>query len=162
VGEIDLPVVSGETSIEAALEAMRTAMRSGLVTTRDDQYVVLTDEDLIDALRERGHRDVAQVEPAHRTLVIPANLPRSRTTFGPMGKSAALDEFLRDNDGDFALTPVTGSVVAVRTIRPAFAISLKQPVVVCTCTDDPNHKWRPAQLNDPGKCNLDGYKVNCK
>lgn len=162
MGEVDLPVVSGETSIEAALQAMRTAMRSGLVTAREGRYVVLTDEDLIDAFRERGHREVAQVEPAHRTLVISPNLPRYRAMLERMGEFAAVDEFLRANYGHFALTPVTGSVVAVRTISEAFAKSLKQRVVVCTCTDDPNHKWRPAQLNDPSKCNLDGYKVNCK
>jgi hypothetical protein len=162
VGEVDLPVVSGGTTIEAALAAMRTAMRSGLVTAREDRYVVLTDQDLIDAFRERGHREVAQVEPAHRTLVISPNLPRYRAMVERMGEFAAVDEFLRANYGHFALPPATGSVVAVRTISEAFAISLKQPVVVCTCTDDPSHKWRPAQLNDPSKCNLDGYKVNCK
>jgi CBS domain-containing protein len=162
VGEVDLPVVSGETTIEATLAAMRTAMRSGLVTAREDRYVVLTDQDLIDAFRERGHREVAQVEPAHRTLVISPNLPRYRAMLERMGEFAAVDEFLRANYGHFALTRPTGSVVAVRTVSEAFAISLKQPVVVCTCTDDPNHKWRPAQLNDPSKCNLDGYKVNCK
>jgi len=160
MGEVDLTVVSGETSIEAALETMRTAMRSGVVTTREDRYVVLTDEDLIDAFRERGHREVAQVEPAYRTLVISPNLPGYRAMLERMEEFAAVDEFLRANYGHFALTP--GSVVAVRTISEAFAISLKQRVVVCTCTDDPNHKWRPAQLNDPSKCNLDGYKVNCK
>jgi CBS domain-containing protein len=162
VGEVDLPIVSGETSIEAALEAMRAAMRSGLVTTREDRYVVLTDEDLIDAFRERGHRQVAQVEPAHRTLVISPSLPRYRATLERMGASAAVDEFLRASYGHFALAPTTGSVVAVRTISEAFASSLAQRVVVCTCTDDPDHKWRPAQLNDSSKCNLDGYKVNCK
>jgi hypothetical protein len=162
VGEVDLPIVSGETSIEAALEAMRAALRSGLVTAREDRYVVLTDEDLIDAFRERGPREVAQVEPAHRTFVISADLPRYQAMLGRMGEFAAVDEFLRVNYGHFALAPTTGSVVAVRTISEAFASSLRQPVVVCTCTDDPDHKWRPAQLNDPGKCNLDGYKVNCK
>jgi hypothetical protein len=82
--------------------------------------------------------------------------------FERMGEFAAVGEFLRVNYGHFALTPATGAVVAVRTISEAFAISLNQPVVVCTCTDDSSHKWRPAQLNDPSKCNLDGYKVNCK
>jgi CBS domain-containing protein len=162
VGEVDLPVVSGETSIEAALEAMRTAKRSGLVTAHKDRYVVLTDEDLIDAFREHGHREVAEVKPAHRTLVISPNLPRYRAMLERMGELAAVDEFLRANYGHFAVTPASGFVAAVRTISEAFAISLKQPVVVCTCTDDPSHKWRPAQLNDPSKCNLDGYKVNCK
>jgi CBS domain-containing protein len=162
VEEVDLPVVSGETSIEAALEVMRTSMRSGLVTARGDRYVVLTDEDLIDAFREHGRREVTQVEPAHRTLVISPNLPRYREMLQRMGEFAADDEFLRANYGHFALTPPTGSVVTVRTSSDSFATILKQRLVVCTCTDDPSHKWRRAQLNDPTKCNLDGYKVNCK
>jgi CBS domain-containing protein len=105
VEEVDLPVVSGETSIEAALEVMRTSMRSGLVTARGDRYVVLTDEDLIDAFREHGRREVTQVEPAHRTLVISPNLPRYREMLQRMGEFAAVDEFLRANYGHFALTP---------------------------------------------------------
>lgn len=162
MGEVDLPVVSGETSIEAALAAMRIAMRSGLVTMREDRYMVLTDEDLIDAFRERGHREVVQVEPAHRTLVISPTSPRYRAMVKRVGEFAAVDQFLAANYGHFALMPPTGPNVAVRTISEAFANALNQPVVVCTCTVDSTHKWRPAQLNDPAKCNLDGYKVNCK
>lgn len=162
VAEVVLPVVTGETSIESALESMRTAMRCGLVTPRKGRYVVLTDEDLIDAFRERGHREVAQVEPAHRTFVISEDLPGYGALVKRMGKFTAIDEFLRANYGHFALTPATESMVAVRTISEAFAYALDQPVVVCTCTYNTDHKWRPAQLNKPGKCNLDGHKVECK
>ena len=71
-------------------------------------YVVLTDEDLIDAFREHGRREVTQVEPAHRTLVISPNLPRYREMLQRMGEFAAVDEFLRANYGHFALTPRPG------------------------------------------------------
>ena len=56
MGNVDLPLIAGETGIEAALEVMQGFGRSGLVTTRNDTYVVLTDEDLIDGYRVRGHR----------------------------------------------------------------------------------------------------------
>ena len=61
-----------------------------------------------------------------------------------------------------AFPPGGANDAVTRPLASALEPILRQPVVVCTCTDDPDHKWRPAQLNDPGKCNLDGYKVNCK
>ena len=46
MGNVDLPLIAGDTGIEAALKVMQGLGRSGLVTTRNDTYVVLTDEDL--------------------------------------------------------------------------------------------------------------------
>jgi hypothetical protein len=162
MGNVDLPLIAGETGIEAALEVMQGFGRSGLVTTRNDTYVVLTDEDLIDGYRVRGHRMVAEVGSRHRTLVVSPKFPRYQAVMDRVGGYAALDEILTLNYGHFALQPSSASMIAVRTVAEAFASMLGQRTVVCTCSLDGSHKWRPPQLIEPGKCNLDGKPVNCK
>jgi hypothetical protein len=162
MGNVELPLVAGETGIEAALELMQRLGRSGLVTARDDTYVVLTDEDLVDGYRVRGQRKVAEVESSHRTLVVSPKFPRHQSMMDRIGGYAALDRILELNYGHFALKPSSDSMIAVRTVAEAFANMLGKGSVICTCTVDGTHKWREPQLVDPSKCNLDGKPVKCK
>ena len=162
MGEVELPVVSADTSIEQALETMRRAERSGIMGARSDDFVVLTDEDLIDGLRDHGYQKVGQIKPRHRTTVVTPDKPRFRTAIESRGLDNVLDQVLREDYQHFALHPVPGATFRVRTMAEAFAGALSRTVVVCTCKTNPRHKWRPQQLNDPSRCNLDGDSVNCQ
>jgi hypothetical protein len=162
MGEVELPVVSVNTGIEQALEIMRQAGRSGLVAARPQDFVVLTDEDLVDGLREQGYDIIGQIKPRHRTAVVTPDKPRFRTAIETKGLDRVLNDVLLEDYQHFSLHPQPGSTFRVRTIAEALAGALSQPVVVCTCRTNPRHKWRPQQLNDPSRCNLDGDSVKCQ
>ena len=162
MGEVELPVVSANTGIEQALDIMRRAKRSGIVAARPNEFVVLTDEDLVDGLRDHGYEIIGQIKPQHRTAVVTSDQPRFRTAIETKGLDRVLNDVLLEDYQHFSLHPEPGSTFRVRTIAEGLAGALSQTVVVCTCKTNPRHKWRPQQLNDPSKCNLDGDSVKCQ
>lgn len=162
MGEVELPYVTPAIGIESALDAMRREGRSGLVTTMPDgRPALFTDIELIDALRERGDLSIGAINPVSHAVTIPEELPQRdilqhaiesgrEALFGLMDKFGA----------DYAIAVPSRNMVSVVTAREDLMSALGRAVVVCRCTKDPSHVWRPAQLTG-GKCSIDGEPVNC-
>lgn len=157
MGEVELPLVDRDTAIEAALDIMRRYGRSGVVTTRQGRHVVLTDADLIDALRESGNLKLSEIEPTSQSTAIAEG-------------GAAVEGFTLDHrDRLFRNMRVGGvdygiaaaATILVLTSQESLAQALNQSVTVCRCQKNPKHVWRPVQLKS-GKCRLDGKDVDCK
>jgi hypothetical protein len=160
MGRVELPYVEGSTAIEGALEVMRQHHRSGIVTRRGDHAVVLTDVDLIDALRERGNLPVAEIEPVSPTIVMPEGISHHQV-FQEMSTLEIVGDLLRSRGAYYAMDRVAGPTTWVVTIAEGVEQALNKKVVVCRCRKNPHqHVYRPAQVAS-GTCNRDGEPVDC-
>jgi len=156
VGEVELPLVDRDTAIEAALDVMRNYGRSGVVTTRHGSHVVLTDEDLIDALRESGNLKLREIEPTKKTTAIPDEI--ATTESFTLEHRERLYRDMRVGGMDYGIA--IAATIRVLTLHEGLAAALSQAVTVCRCRKNPQHVWRPVQLKS-GKCRLDGEGVDC-
>jgi CBS domain-containing protein len=162
VGEVELPYVVVTTTIEDALQVMRVHDRSGVVTGLPNRHFVLTDEDLIDALRDRGNIAIGDVTPRHRTVRAPSPPHATRSlTFRDETPRRKLFEMMEKADAQFSVAAGTALSVEVLTISESLSTALGSRQILCRCRTNPQHLWRPAQLAQPGKCNKDGDPVDC-
>jgi len=162
MGEVQLPYIEGHTAIAQALEVLRHYGRSGIVTEQGERRIVLTDGDLIDALRERGDLLVAEVSPENLTIPIPAEMLHHDIF---ENKSVAvrneLYHALRTRGAHYAIAPGPVATVRVVTVEEGLSNLLRQQVIVCRCRKNPQrHVYRPAQVAS-GKCSRDGEPVDC-
>lgn len=162
MGEVELPYVAADTTIESALDVMQRHGRSGIVTSRDGQHIVLTDDDLVRSLRERGDTQVCEVKPTRRATLGFPEKPRYRAVFAAARLPAALHRLFSSEDVHFALEAIPGTKFLVRTVEESVVFSLGRPTVVCRCQTNPQrHVWRPAELINPGRCNNNDGAVDC-
>lgn len=162
MGEVELSYVVVTTTIEDALQVMRVHNRSGVVTGPPNGRFVLTGEDLIDALRERGNIAVGEVAPRHHTVRTPSTPHIARSlVFRDETPRQKIFEMMKTENAQFGVAAATALSVEVLTISENFSTMLGSRQILCRCRTDPQHLWRPAQLAVPGKCNKDGDPVDC-
>jgi hypothetical protein len=148
--EVELPLVEPGTEIEGALDVMVGAGKSGLVTPRDDGHVVFTIDELIEELRERGNKPLAELIPASRTaglenLAAAPDAPRAPMSAGEL--QAEIDRVMTEKDADFVVTSQAGAtgaasmIVAIRAVQLAGAMAATP--VLCACPD--GHPYTPDQ-----------------
>lgn len=165
MGKVELPFVSAVKTVEEALAVMQSFDRSGVVTKLAGKHWVLTDADLVDALRTRGNLRVGEIEPSDLSLEVTQppeaeEAPKREAHYGTEAAGDVADGLGGIFQGPSEFPLVFEAMIDVITPRESVASRLSTRAVICRCTSDSSHVWRPGQLAN-GKCAEDGSAVNC-
>jgi CBS domain-containing protein len=175
---LNLPVVSPDTKVSKALHTMRDAKRSGVIVTDAGEASVYTADELLDRLH-RVHELAAAKAKADNTEIpaslfdqvsmkdleprfVGVTLPMESARFEGSGSThRALDAVLTSRGAKYAAIGAGSSEFRLVFRSADFVKHLLQAPTMCVCDLDPDHCWRPTDLNAKGHCKLDDSGVNC-
>jgi hypothetical protein len=123
MGEVELPLVEADVTIDDALKIMLNAGRSGLVTIHDNQHAVFTVDELVEELRESGNKQLSALTPSGQT----------QTDFAVISSASAR------------------SMIDVTTAGEHLAASMSATPVLCGCEDGHVYTRAQAQARN-GRC----------
>jgi hypothetical protein len=165
--ELDLPILPESTRLPEALDFMRNAGRSGLVTEGPRGLILLTADELLDNLREqlKQHQRVTvtlgQLEPRSVGLDVPPGARTPNFVTREVNRRG-LDAALASSGAQYAILGAAAGRARVLAVSEAFGDPLMKASVMCKCLKDPTHIWRPVDLTVDGKCKMDNEGVDCK
>ena len=152
MGEVELSYVVVTTTIEDALQVMRVHNRSGVVTGPPNGRFVLTGEDLIDALRERGNIAVGEVAPRHHTVRTPSTPHIARSlVFRDETPRQKIFEMMKTENAQFGVAAATALSVEVLTISENFSTMLGSRQILCRCRTESAASLATGAIGRAGK-----------
>ena len=159
--ELTLPFAPSTVTVSAALKLMRDVKRTAIVTEGPLGQVVFTADELLDELAERLTRGqqarlaLGDLRPAFEGLQIP-----QRLNFIENSRSIA-NTSLTGSGAQYGVVGRSDKQARVLVAHEHFADRLRGQLIICVCTQDSDHVWRPSDLG-PGKtCKADGAETNC-
>jgi hypothetical protein len=166
MGEVELPLVEAQTKIEEAIEVMLQTGRSGLVTLHGDKHVVLTFEELVKELRERGDKPLSALVPTTRTITV-ANMATPKRLADMARRPIEqpdVEELIEGAQADFAVAvPRRPLLMMVVTSRERGSEMTGKTPVLCKC--DGGHPYTRAEADERnGECalHLPAKRIKCK
>ena len=156
-GEVDLPILDADATIESAFEAMRGRGRSGVVVERDGARVLITADELIVHMREQGDVHLLDIKPRRHGV----EAPDAGAFAIVRAVRAEAKQHLGAHGTDYLIGVAEDGSARVLTAHEHFAFELSQPLTLCRCQVNATHVYRPQQLKVPGRCNRDGAQVDC-
>lgn len=161
MGEVELPLVDPNTSVEQAIDAMVRRRRSGVVTVRGEGHAVFTLEELVEELRERGDKPLSTLNPGAKPVEVAAPVPAPRPKRGTERgterdvrriQSFDFEKALEPEDTEVAAPPAAArTMVTVTTRFAALAAGMGATPVLCECAD--GHRYTQEQTRTRnGKC----------
>jgi hypothetical protein len=169
MADLEVPIVSDDIEISAALTEMMRARRPAVVIIRQTGPALFTSDQLLDELQQRRespvpHRplnvSLAELEP--RTVRL--NLASDTVGALLLGHSAAkrgIEAALTSSGAHYAVVGPGAGGLRIVTALDRFGDVLFQTPMMCVCKTDPTHIWRPSDLSDHGTCKVDDSAVDC-
>jgi CBS domain-containing protein len=175
---LNLPEVSADTKVSMALRAMRDAKRSGVIVTDAGERSIYTADELLDRLHRvhelaaaRATADGAKVSVSLfdqllmkdlEPRVVGVTIPMESAQLEGFGSThRALDAVLTSRGAKYAAIDTGGSQFRLVFRSADFVKHLLLAPTMCVCDTDPDHCWRPTDLNTNGHCKLDDSDVKC-
>jgi hypothetical protein len=164
--ELELPVVSADTSLVAALKRMWDSGRSGIVAEVRHDATLFTADELFDELTHCYEQKVPplgmtlnEVEPHMVRLDLPSAGRVLKFGHRP-GNRRSLEATLASVGAHYAILDIEQRIARILPISMAIGEPLLRRVVFCQCRGNPSHLWRPADVTQR-RCRIDGEEVDC-
>ena len=161
--QAELAVVPGTESLGQVLEGMQRSGHSAVVVSTNDEFTIVTADELLRRLREEGpDARASTIVAMEKPLLVSRSTEAADWMTRPdirRGLSAALES----GASKHAILSIEGKRAVVATPDQTLARTFNVRVVVCRCKLEPKkHVWQPHELDSPNVCNLDDAEVDCR
>lgn len=164
MAELAVPYVAAATEMYAALRTMQSAQRSGIVSLSTRGLVLHTADELLDQIHlglEKHHTATStlqELDPRFPGIDIPSARPPNFV--GTSGERRALNAWLAEIGARYAIVGIKSNTAEIITAQSDFGDLLLKVPVMCHCSNDRTHIWRPSDVSG-GKCPVCGTDVVC-